>query len=466
MRPASRRVMPLLLLLCPAAPAQVAQLAELYDSRVGVQDAFGIGAGFDGVTIVVSAPYDAQTYPLVGCAYVFQELSGTWTSVARLAPDNPWPSETFGWDVAVDGDIIVAGRPYNYDAGAEAGSAAVFERVAGVWTQTADLHASDASPHALFGISVDVDEAAQRIVVSSYSDTTDGMNVGGVYVFERAGGGTWQEVARVHPQTSNGHRFQMGSLVRLDGERIAVGGALSDTQGVTESGSVSIVERIAGQWLHTDTITPPTPGPRAQFGTVALSGDSLLVGAAGEPINGLNSAGAAYFYEYSGGGWTLSQRVEGAPVEGSAKFGAVTDLQGDVAVISATAQDVAGNNSGGAYLYARRQGQWQLREIFVGEDTNGGDGFGRAIAIAGDRAVIGAPFENRLGIWTGTAYVFEGLWDDCPADLDGDGDADGDDFFGYLDLFAADDPDADLDGDGDRDADDFFVYLDRFASGC
>ncbi|MCB9846059.1 MAG: hypothetical protein H6811_08750 [Phycisphaeraceae bacterium] len=54
----------------------------------------------------------------------------------------------------------------------------------------------------------------------------------------------------------------------------------------------------------------------------------------------------------------------------------------------------------------------------------------------------------------------------CAADIDGDGDADGDDFFGYLDLFAAGDAAADLDGDGDRDADDFFLYLDFFAAGC
>ncbi|MCB9846063.1 MAG: hypothetical protein H6811_08770 [Phycisphaeraceae bacterium] len=54
----------------------------------------------------------------------------------------------------------------------------------------------------------------------------------------------------------------------------------------------------------------------------------------------------------------------------------------------------------------------------------------------------------------------------CPADIDGDGDADGDDFFGYLDLFAGGAAAADLDGDGDRDADDFFMYLDLFAQGC
>jgi len=54
----------------------------------------------------------------------------------------------------------------------------------------------------------------------------------------------------------------------------------------------------------------------------------------------------------------------------------------------------------------------------------------------------------------------------CVADIDGDGDADGDDFFAYLDLFAAGDPGADLDGDGDNDAGDFFLYLDAFVQGC
>ncbi len=54
----------------------------------------------------------------------------------------------------------------------------------------------------------------------------------------------------------------------------------------------------------------------------------------------------------------------------------------------------------------------------------------------------------------------------CAADLDGDGDADAEDFFAYLDLFAAGDSAADIDGDGDIDADDFFAYLDLFAAGC
>ena len=54
----------------------------------------------------------------------------------------------------------------------------------------------------------------------------------------------------------------------------------------------------------------------------------------------------------------------------------------------------------------------------------------------------------------------------CPADITGDGVLDADDFFAYLDLFAAGDPGADITGNGVIDADDFFAYLDLFAAGC
>ncbi len=56
---------------------------------------------------------------------------------------------------------------------------------------------------------------------------------------------------------------------------------------------------------------------------------------------------------------------------------------------------------------------------------------------------------------------------DCPADLDGDGDTDAEDFFLYLDAFASGDGEVcDVDGDEDCDAEDFFGFLDQFAMGC
>ncbi|MCC5787686.1 MAG: dockerin type I repeat-containing protein [Phycisphaerales bacterium] len=54
----------------------------------------------------------------------------------------------------------------------------------------------------------------------------------------------------------------------------------------------------------------------------------------------------------------------------------------------------------------------------------------------------------------------------CPADLNGDGVVDADDFFLFLQLFADGDTRADINGDGVIDADDFFEYLALFAAGC
>ncbi|MCC5786475.1 MAG: hypothetical protein JJU33_07230 [Phycisphaerales bacterium] len=55
---------------------------------------------------------------------------------------------------------------------------------------------------------------------------------------------------------------------------------------------------------------------------------------------------------------------------------------------------------------------------------------------------------------------------DCPPDLNGDGVVDADDFFLFLQLFAAGDMRADFNNDGVIDADDFFAFLSAFAQGC
>ncbi len=60
----------------------------------------------------------------------------------------------------------------------------------------------------------------------------------------------------------------------------------------------------------------------------------------------------------------------------------------------------------------------------------------------------------------------DGCPEPCPADLNGDGVVDADDFFLFLQLFADGDSRADLNADGVIDADDFFAYLALFAGGC
>ncbi|MCC5787557.1 MAG: beta-propeller fold lactonase family protein [Phycisphaerales bacterium] len=87
------------------------------------------------------------------------------------------------------------------------------------------------------------------------------------------------------------------------------------------------------------------------------------------------------------------------------------------------------------------------------------DPAGSFAGITGPAVPSGGRAPERMATWFVEAP-------DCPADLNGDGVVDADDFFLFLQLFADGDPRADFNNDGVIDADDFFDYLTAFAAGC
>ena len=84
--------------------------------------------------------------------------------VAILVDAEPAVDDYFGWSLAMDGDVAVIGAPGNELELDIPGSAHVYARESGVWTQVADLTASDPDGGDLFGVSVAVD-----------ADTGDGL---------------------------------------------------------------------------------------------------------------------------------------------------------------------------------------------------------------------------------------------------------------------------------------------------
>ena len=92
--------------------------ARLTVSAPGTESTLGGELGWSvaisGNTIVAGAPYDA-TYPSYGEAYVFVSLTGGWSGrdpdrrAERERPHNPAGEEYFGWSVGVSGTTIVVG---------------------------------------------------------------------------------------------------------------------------------------------------------------------------------------------------------------------------------------------------------------------------------------------------------------------------------------------------------------------
>ena len=139
-----------------------------------------------GDTAVVGAFLDNSPLPDAGSAYIFVRTGGVWTQQAKLTASDAAAGDRFGTSVAVSGDTAVVGAYFDDDAGSSSGSAYAFVRTGGVWMQQAKLTASDAAANDQFGYSVAL--SGDTAVVGAYQDDDAGSNSGSAYVFVRTGG--------------------------------------------------------------------------------------------------------------------------------------------------------------------------------------------------------------------------------------------------------------------------------------
>ncbi len=89
-------------------------------------------------------------------------------------------------------------------------------------------------------------------------------------------------------------------------------------------------------------------------------------------------------------------------------FGWSVAISGDNAVIGAPYEGGLGDYSGAAYIFRRRGGNWVEVAELTAIDGAGGDFFGARVAISGNTAVIGAPGGDGLfNDYAGAAYIFQ-----------------------------------------------------------
>jgi hypothetical protein len=149
------------------------------------------------------------------------------------------------------------------------------------------------------------------------------------------------------------------------------------------------------------------------FGSsVAVSGDRLVVGA---PLDGSPTpdAGAAWLYERTGPG----DPYGGDPVKLQATSRDVGDVLGDDVAIDGDVV-VAGApgaqkpafplRDGAAYVFQDNGTDWIETDVLRAADGYDGERFGDAVAVSGNRVLIGAPNDvNDNGPGAGAVYSFE-----------------------------------------------------------
>ena len=397
--------------------ALIAQQAYLKASNTGANDVFGPVA-VSGDTIVVGAIHEDSNAIGIngnqannsatdsGAVYVFVRSGTNWSQQAYLKASNTGVNDGFGGSAAISGDTVVVGAPHedsdatgvngdqSKNLASDSGAAYVFVRSGTNWSQQAYLKASNTGANDLFGYVVAI--SGDTIVVSAPLEASSATGVNGnqsdnsmpvagaVYVFVRAGTNWTQQAYVKASNTGAGDGFSIG---------------------------------------------------------LAISGDTLVVGADGEASNATevngnqnnNSAswaGASYIFVRSGTNWSQQAYLKASNAKADAEFGGSVSVSGDTVVVGAHKEDSDGigvngsqsnataEDSGAAYIFVRSGTNWIQQAYLKASNRDVADEFGDQVAVSGDMVVVstGGESSNATGVngdqndnsapIAGAAYVF------------------------------------------------------------
>jgi hypothetical protein len=333
----------------------------------------------------------------------------TWEELAELtASDGP---QTFT-SIAIDGNVVVVGAPYETVNGNEnQGAAYVFVKPADGWssmTQVAKLTAAHGNAYAGFGGSVAI-SGGTIVVGASGSVQSTNDNVGAAYVFVEPSGG-WTDMTETatlkRPRDIQGGNSNFGISVATDGTTVAVGWVNHVFRSV-----VYVYVEPASGWRNGLMYQAELFGEGNRFGgALALSGGTLVVGA--PTVFSIPTPGAAYVFVEPASGWANMQPtaiLTASNAKDRAYFGSSVAIQGNtIAVGAPDVQWAFTAGPGGVYIFDKPASGWtnmtETAELRA-SDGQKGDQLGSAVAFDGSGETLWAGAPGRDS-GEGAVYVF------------------------------------------------------------
>jgi hypothetical protein len=383
---------------CDFVPVEQAKLTS---ASTLANDKFGTSVAVSGSTAAIGAPFSSRFAPFDGSVYVYTGSGPTWAEQARLSPSDPTNSMFTGFSVDVDVDTVIAGADGANAPATDSGAAYVFFRTGATWVQQAKLVASVASANDRLGYAVAVD--GDTAVATAIGRDDAGADSGAAYVFVR-NGTTWTEQAKL--VASDGAAFDsFGTSVAIDGDTIVVGAAGDNAEPLFNTGSAYVFTRTGTTWTEQAKLVAPAPAENDQLGSsVSLDGDVVAVGAPFADPAG-DSSGAVHVYRRSVTAWAYEAQLLGLDTDGGDRFGTSVATNGPSIVVGSPRDGAANSQRGSAYVFSVTGPTWRELTKLVPADNDVGDQFGISVAVAGT-VLVGVHNDDDAGNNSGSAYVF------------------------------------------------------------
>jgi hypothetical protein len=261
-------------------------------------------------------PASGQFNPGPGAAYVFVKSDGKWKQQAELTASDGDDFDTFGYSVAVSGSTVVAGSPNHPYVSKEPGPGAAYAFVKsdGIWSQQAEMTSSDGVPYDRFGNSVAVDGGTAVAGANCHPAAVIAGNLycgpGAAYVFAQSETIWSQQAELLASDGAAGDDF--GDAVGLSGSTALVGASAHTVGSNQEQGAAYVFAQSGATWGQQAELTASGGAAYDLFGlSVGLSGTTAVAGApchisTNQACFPTTGPGAAYVFVSSTGTVTLT----------------------------------------------------------------------------------------------------------------------------------------------------------------
>lgn len=194
-------------------------------------------------------------------------------------------------------------------------------------------------------------------------------------------------------------------LVRLAATVVLMGHAWAGDD--TPAHLPAPVELPSGATALVQTLTPWDAQPGDRFGhALAADGEWLLASAPSDDLQGRDSGSVAAF-QWTRAGWRQIDRLEPSDGRGGDYFGFALAVDGNIAVVGSPWDDDHGERTGSVYVFEWNGEAWVEQVKLTSFDAQPDDRFGHSIALDGTTLVVGARLADEGGRDNGAVYAFE-----------------------------------------------------------